>query len=567
MSAPSANDEEVRAMHTRQLILAGSVMAVVAGGGLGVAQHAARLGGAGAPASYRMASASLLTRAGLPSAETAKAALSTALAGTRHPQWIDIPVGSTTVRSFVVFPDRREANAPVVVLTANNQGMSDWLRAVGDDAASDGFVAVVPDLLTGLGPHGGGTDAFAGPDAALRTLVAQRDEIDRRSAAVTQYAVAMPGSNGNAAHVHFTFENGNGRIETTVVSSTAAPSHHRTLAPSNLRTVTYPLTDHAWHQATASLSAQIDVPVTPILQPAPRLASGQAGRAGQAGRGAGAAAPIPTTGMNGKRPDLPANFLMAAKVVAQSPRKGEWVDIPMKSGVRLHTWISYPQNVAKAPVVLVFQPGPGMDMGEPIVRGGGANWLRAIADQLASEGFIGVLPDLTSGLGPNGGNHDSFEFPDEAGRSLSKISHAEVLDRIRVARDYALNLPMANGKLGATGFCMGGGLAWEAAAEIEGVNASVVFYGNPPAEPVMARITAPVTAFFGANDLGLAPRVAPAAADMKRLGKDFEVQVYPEATHVFLYRQDLGRNAAATEDAWPRAMTFFKRHLLTAATR
>jgi dienelactone hydrolase len=52
---------------------------------------------------------------------------------------------------------------------------------------------------------------------------------------------------------------------------------------------------------------------------------------------------------------------------------------------------------------------------------------------------------------------------------------------------------------------------------------------------------------------------------MKRLGKEFTVEVYKEATHVFLYRQDLGRNQMATEDSWPKAMAFFKRHLMTAA--
>ena len=52
---------------------------------------------------------------------------------------------------------------------------------------------------------------------------------------------------------------------------------------------------------------------------------------------------------------------------------------------------------------------------------------------------------------------------------------------------------------------------------------------------------------------------------MKRLGKQFDVHVYQEATHVFLYRQDLGRNMAATEDAWPKAMAFFKQHLVAAA--
>jgi carboxymethylenebutenolidase len=529
-------------MKVRGFIVAVAVVAFVAGGRLVLGQHGARLGVTDGPTSYSTVSSAVLARAGLPLEESATSALSTALAGTRHPQWIDIPAGSTTVRSFVVFPDREDKSAPVMVITANNQSMSDWLRAVGDDAAAHGFVAVVPDLLTGLGPNGGGTESFANADAVLHALSKAGNEVARRTVAVNQYAAAMPASNGKSVSVHFTFANGDGQIETTIASPQP-------------RTVTYELTEHAWHRATAALSAQIDVPMTPTAQ--------QAGRAAQAGRGRGGAEPEGGGGMRAKRADLPANFLMAAKTVAQSPRKGEWVDIPMKSGVKLHTWISYPQNVTRAPVVLVFQPGPGMDMGEPITRGGGANWLRGIADQLAYEGFIAVLPDLTSGLGPNGGNHDSFQFPDESGAALNKIPHSEVLDRIRVARDYALKLPMANGRLGATGFCMGGGLAWEAAAEIEGVNASVVFYGGPPAEPVMARIKAPVAAFFGENDLGLAPRIAPATAEMKRLGKSFEVQVYPEATHVFLYRQDLGRNAAATADSWPKAMAFFKTHLLT----
>jgi carboxymethylenebutenolidase len=169
-------------------------------------------------------------------------------------------------------------------------------------------------------------------------------------------------------------------------------------------------------------------------------------------------------------------------------------------------------------------------------------------------------------LGPNGGNFDSFQFPDESGAAINRIPHSEVLNRIQTAANYALKLPVSNGRLGVTGFCMGGGLAWESAAETQGVNASVVFYGGPPPEPVMARIKAPVIAFFGQNDLGLAPRIAPATADMKRLGKDFEVHVYQEATHVFLYRQDLGRNTAATQDAWPKAMAFFKKHLMASTT-
>ena len=78
----------------------------------------------------------------------------------------------------------------------------------------------------------------------------------------------------------------------------------------------------------------------------------------------------------------------------------------------------------------------------------------------------------------------------------------------------------------------------------------------------MARIQAPVAAYYGTNDVGLAPRIGTATADMARLGKEFEVEVYDEATHVFLYRQDLSKNSAATEDSWPKAIAFMKKHTM-----
>ena len=83
---------------------------------------------------------------------------------------------------------------------------------------------------------------------------------------------------------------------------------------------------------------------------------------------------------------------------------------------------------------------------------------------------------------------------------------------------------MASGTSAAIGFCFGGGLAWESAAAVEGLDAGVVFYGGPPEEEVMARIHAPVAAYYGTNDVGLAPRIGTATADMARLGKEFEVE-------------------------------------------
>ena len=96
---------------------------------------------------------------GLPSEDTAKAMLDSSIAY-HHPQWIDVPMGATKIHTFVIYPTLA-GTAPVVVVTANNQGLSDWVRAVGTEVVSQGYIAVVPDLLSGLGPNGGGTYSFA----------------------------------------------------------------------------------------------------------------------------------------------------------------------------------------------------------------------------------------------------------------------------------------------------------------------------------------------------------------------------------------------------------------------
>jgi carboxymethylenebutenolidase len=266
-----------------------------------------------------------------------------------------------------------------------------------------------------------------------------------------------------------------------------------------------------------------------------------------------------------KRPDIvPGHFGGPMKVVDQSPRHGEWVDIPAttsKGPLKLHSWLVQPLGNDKAAVVVLIHPGPGMDIGDAPHKGEGADWMRGVADKLALQGFIVIMPDLSSGLAPNGGNFDSFKYADDVAKALGTRPVPEKIELLKTARDYALKLPRANGKSGITGFCNGGGFAWESAAEIPGINAAVSFYGAPPDAATMAKIQAPVLAFAGDDDPGLAPRVAAAAPDMKKLGKTFEFTIYPNVTHAFLEHQTLGENAVATLDSWPRTIAFFKRYL------
>ena len=102
----------------------------------------------------------------------------------------------------MVFP-QRPTLAPVVLITSDSQGMSDWLRAMGDQVAAEGFIAVVPDLLSGMGPDGGGTEAFGDREAIFDVLAQQKSEIASRTVDLMDWAVRMPGSNGNGARLEF----------------------------------------------------------------------------------------------------------------------------------------------------------------------------------------------------------------------------------------------------------------------------------------------------------------------------------------------------------------------------
>jgi carboxymethylenebutenolidase len=112
----------------------------------------------------------------------------------RHQEWVDIKMADGGVlKSFVVYPERATP-APVVVVIHDIRGMSDIARAAGDQLAQDGFIAIVPDFLSGKGPDGGGTDSLgAAVGKAIQSLSA--DEVTARLNAAMEYGRSLPASN------------------------------------------------------------------------------------------------------------------------------------------------------------------------------------------------------------------------------------------------------------------------------------------------------------------------------------------------------------------------------------
>ena len=250
---------------------------------------------------------------------------------------------------------------------------------------------------------------------------------------------------------------------------------------------------------------------------------------------------------------LPAAEDGAAAVLESSPRHGEWADVKLPDGgAPIRTWVVYPERKDQAPVVLVIHEIFGL-----------TPWIRAVADQLAREGFIAVAPDLLSGKGPGGGGTEAAGGRDAAVALVRALTPEEVRARLDAVRAFALALPAAAPKSATIGFCWGGSTSFAYATTQPGLNAAVVYYGSAPEAAALATVKPPVLGLYGADDARVNVTIEPTKAEMKRLGRTYEVEIYDGAGHGFL-RDQAGREGAnrrAAEQAWPRTVAFLRAHL------
>jgi carboxymethylenebutenolidase len=250
--------------------------------------------------------------------------------------------------------------------------------------------------------------------------------------------------------------------------------------------------------------------------------------------------------------NLPPAEETAKAALEKSPRHGEYVDVKDAAGTPIRTWVVYPERKDKAGVVIVIHEIFGL-----------SDWIRAVADQLAREGFIAVAPDLISGLGPGGGGTDSVSSRDDVVKLVRALTPAQATARLDAVRAYAIKLPAANGKSATIGFCWGGARSFAYAAEQPGLDAAVVYYGTSPETADLGRVKAPVLGLYGADDARVNATIAPAEAEMKTLGKTYEPHVYEGAGHGFLRAQSgrEGANLKATQQAWARTIEFLRDRL------
>jgi carboxymethylenebutenolidase len=137
--------------------------------------------------------------------EWAKARLD---ASPRHREYVALKHSDRTVQAFVVYPEVK-TKAPVVILIHEIFGLTDWAKEMADEIAAQGYIVVAPDLLSGHGPHNGGTSDFVGMDDAVKAVSGlDADAVTADLDSAADYAEKIPAANGKIATVGFCWGGG-----------------------------------------------------------------------------------------------------------------------------------------------------------------------------------------------------------------------------------------------------------------------------------------------------------------------------------------------------------------------
>jgi carboxymethylenebutenolidase len=113
----------------------------------------------------------------------------------RHTEWVTVKHDGRSVDTFVVYPESKDKR-PVVIIIHEIFGMSDWVQDLADQVAAAGYIAVAPDLLSGMGPDGGRSSSFAEGKTMEAVSKLSPDQVTADLNAVADYGNKIPASNG-----------------------------------------------------------------------------------------------------------------------------------------------------------------------------------------------------------------------------------------------------------------------------------------------------------------------------------------------------------------------------------
>lgn len=245
---------------------------------------------------------------------------------------------------------------------------------------------------------------------------------------------------------------------------------------------------------------------------------------------------------------LSPDFALGQQVRPDDARlKAEWATVPSPAGsghIRGHLVRPASAGGAPLPAVLVIHENRGLNP-----------HIEDIARRLALDGFMAFAPDALTPLGGYPGDED------KARTAFATLDQAKTREDFLAAVAWLHARADGNGRLGAVGFCYGGGIVHWLATQLPTLNAAVPFYGNSPAPDQAARVKAPLLVQLAAVDERINAAWPAYEAALKAAGVKVDAYQYPGTQHGFNNDTTPRYDQAAARLAWERTVAFFKRHL------
>lgn len=244
---------------------------------------------------------------------------------------------------------------------------------------------------------------------------------------------------------------------------------------------------------------------------------------------------------------LRPNYAWAQQVAKNDPRiKTEYLTYasPKGSGT-MRGYFARPANASgKLPGVVVVHENRGL-----------TPYIEDVARRLAVEGYLAFAPDALTPLGGYPGDEE------KAAQLFNQLDPVKRTEDLLAAVPYLKSRPESNGKVGAVGFCFGGGIVNTMAVRIPELAAAVPFYGPQPAAADAAKIKAPLLLHYAGLDERINAGWPAYETALKANGVKYQMYMYPGTNHGFHNDTTPRYDEAAAKLAWSRTLDFLKANL------
>ena len=227
------------------------------------------------------------------------------------------------------------------------------------------------------------------------------------------------------------------------------------------------------------------------------------------------------------------------------------VEYAAADGAVLIGYLARPRGDGQRPAVLQIHENRGL-----------TEHHQDVSRRLAKQGYVSLAVDMLSRQGGTARFTDSAE----ATGALGQAAPEQLVSDLRAAVAYLQSLPYVRAdRVGAMGFCWGGGMTWRLVTAEPALVAAVPFYGpNPPLDAVPS-IRAAILAIYAGNDDRINAGIPELRAALDAAGKTYEIVIFPNTEHAFFNDTGPRYNAAAAAEAWTKTLEWFGRYLTASA--